>query len=122
MKSLFLMLMLFSTCSQAADVIIPKSQFVESMKTALPNAFCSEKMYFRKCFKISEDVCLSEAIRATKVCVMSMNSDMPEKFHQPVDGTTWGSKVGECAGKNFEISLIKSKVDSADCKDIAKWK
>lgn len=126
MKSLLLLLCLsftfISSWSMAAEVVLSKSQFIDYMKTALPNAFCAEKQYFRKCFKVTEDVCLSEAMRATKVCILSMEGEMPEKFHQPKDGADWGTKMGTCAGTNYEVSLTKSKIDSADCKDPSKWK
>jgi hypothetical protein len=92
------------------------------MKTALPNAFCAERQYFRKCFKISEDICIKEALRATKVCLASMEDELPAQIHQPADGQKWGGKLGKCAGTAFETSLINNKVNSADCKDPSKWK
>lgn len=119
---LLLLVGLYASWSNAADVIVSKEQFVEAMKTALPNAFCAEHQYFRKCFKVSEDDCIKEAMRATKTCLISMNEDLPPKLKQPDDGRKWGAKVGTCAGTGYETSLIKKKVDSADCKDTSKWK
>jgi hypothetical protein len=115
-------IILFISSLLFAQTIITKAQFTEHMKTALPNVFCAENQYFRKCFKVSEDECIKEAVRATKVCIASMESDMPAKLQQPKDGESWGTKLGTCAGSNYEVSLNKKKIDSKDCNDPEKWK
>jgi hypothetical protein len=106
MKSLLLVFVLsFSFQSYAADTVISREQFVETMKTAIPNAFCSEKQYFRKCFKITEDECIKEAMRATKVCLISLKEEMPEKLHQP--------KMAKPGARNWALVLaVPMKVRS----------
>lgn len=110
-----------------AESAVTKSAWLEAMKTAIPNAFCSGKglsRYFRECFKVTEDQCIEEALRAVKVCILSMTDQMPDELHSPDDGRTWGRKLGACAGTGFEIALklTGSHIDSADCKDITKFK
>ena len=90
---LLTLVILFSNWSQAADLIVAKSQFTETMKISIPNAFCAEKQYFRKCFKTSEDECIKEAVRAIKVCLASMEDEIPQKLHEPEDGKKWGQKT-----------------------------
>ena len=107
----------------AADNVVAKSAWMETMKTVLPNVFCNGKgasRYFRECFNVTEDQCIQEALRAVKVCLLSIADEIPAELRQPDDGRTWGSKLGRCAGKGYEMSLIKSRVDSAECKDATK--
>jgi hypothetical protein len=108
--------------ANAADVVITKAQFLDAMKTGLANAFCADKTYFRKCFNVSEDECIKEALRSTKVCAASLESQIPEKLHQPDDGRKWGAEIGKCTGRTYELGLVKKKSGAADCKDAAKWK
>ena len=121
---LFLFGQLMGT-AHAAETVVTKSAWMEMMKTALPNAFCSGKginRYFRECFKVTEDECIEEALRAVKVCFASIVDQIPEQLHQPDDGTSWGTKLGACAGRGYEISLISRRIDTADCKDATKVK
>jgi hypothetical protein len=111
--------------AHAADNVVTKSAWMEIMKTAVPNAFCSGKgisRYFRECFTVTEDQCIEEALRAVKVCMLSIADQIPAELHQPEDGRSWGSKLGKCAAEGYELSLIKSRVDSADCKDATKFR
>jgi hypothetical protein len=110
-------LMSMSSDVHAADRIISKSTWLEAMKTVLPNAFCAESEYFRKCFKVTQDQCIQEAVRATKTCITALSDDVPAELHQPDEGTAWGKKLGLCAGQGYETSLIKSKLESSECKD-----
>jgi hypothetical protein len=120
--ALILVISSVSLHAKEKEVIIDKKLFVDSMKTALPNAFCNEAQYFRKCYNITEDECIKEAMRATKVCLISMEGKMPAKFRQPKDGSEWGSKIGACSGTNYETSLRSKKISSKECNDPAKWR
>jgi hypothetical protein len=99
----------------AADGVVAKSNWIDTMKTLLPNSFCSSKEYFRKCFNVTEDQCIEEAVRATKVCVLSITDQMPAELHLPDDGRNWGGKLGRCVGEAYEISLSKSRIQSGEC-------
>jgi hypothetical protein len=119
---LFILLFSTSQTAHAADTVVDKFAWLEAMKTRLPNAFCGESQYFRKCFNVTEDQCIEVSLRATAICMQSIADQMPAELHQPVDGTNWGSKLGKCAGEGYEASLAKSKIDSADCKDMSHWR
>ncbi len=112
---------LMACSSYAAETVVPKAKFVEAIKTGIPKAFCGEKAYFRKCFKVTEDQCLKEAARDTKTCLTSIDSEIPKELHQPADGKAWGTKIGTCAGTNYETTLAKSKISNADCNNPSKW-
>lgn len=124
MKIKILFVALFSSIVAQAEVVVTRSQFIEAMRTSLPNAFCREDQYFRKCFNVTEDDCIREGLRATKTCLLSMESQIPQKLKQPEDGRTWGEKIGQCAGTAYESSLgaDKKKLETKDCKDPSKWK
>lgn len=120
-------MIMFAVCQQihaidtahAADTVVAKSVWLEAMKTLIPNSFCAEKQYFRTCFKVTEDQCIQESARATKVCISTLADQMPAELHQPDDGKAWGTKLGQCVGQAYEISLMKSKIDSPECKESA---
>jgi hypothetical protein len=108
-----------------AETVVAKSTWMEAMKTAIPNVFCSGKgvsRYFRECFKVTEDQCLEAALRATKVCLLSLADEIPQELHQPDDGRSWGNKLGKCAGDGYDIALAASRIDSAACKDPTNFK
>jgi hypothetical protein len=99
-----------------ADTVVTKSVWLEAMRTRLPAAFCRESEFFRKCFTVTEAQCIEEATRSTKECIKSLAEEMPAEFHQPADGTSWGRKLGECAGRGYSASLRNSKIESVDCR------
>lgn len=100
---------------QAADNVVAKSVWIEAMKTRLPNALCVPDEVFLKCFDVTQDQCIEETVRATKVCLSNFADQMPGEFHQPNDGQTWGRKVGECAGDAYEAKFSDKKKDSKEC-------
>ncbi len=107
--------------AQADDVVISKAKFMEAMKSGLPGKFCEDKTYFRTCFPLSKDDCAKEAAKAVSACADKMQSDIPDKLHQPVDGQKWGQQLGTCAGTAFEQDEAAVKAKSADCADQTKW-
>jgi hypothetical protein len=93
-----------------ADNVVTRSFWLDAMQTQLPQAFCRDGEYFRKCFKVSAEQCLDAASKATKTCIGKLSEGMPAEFHQPGDGTEWGRKLGDCAGTDYEKSLHDTQI------------
>ena len=108
--------------AQAGETSIAKAPFLEGMKAGLPDVFCAEKTYFRKCFPVSKDDCAKQMKAAADECLASVGKDVPAQLHQPADGQAWGEKIGSCVGTKFESANQASKVKSPDCEDSTKWK
>ena len=113
---------LLASSASLQAVEVSKGSWLSSMETALPAAFCDKNMYFRQCFSISAIECEEAASSTTRLCLNKYKSDFPEVFDQPKDGTKWGTIIGECAGTAFEVSLIKKRINSKKCNDVANWK
>jgi hypothetical protein len=107
--------------NQAAAQNVSKDQWVTVMKTALPAALCNSAQYFRQCFDVTAIECKEAAASTTRICLADLVSNIPDILVQPKDGTHWGSKVGECAGNAYEVSLIKKRISSAKCNNISNW-
>jgi hypothetical protein len=102
---------------------VPKKEWLESMKSLLPALLCKKTGYFRHCFRVDEDECLEEALRATKICLLKSGDDIPETLHQPSDGAKWGKEAGACTGGTLELALTTEKKKKAlkKCDDSSKW-
>lgn len=99
----------------ARAVEVSKAEWIETMKTALPTAFCAESTPFRRCFKVTQEECEDAAASAVRICLKKYQSQIPAKLKQPADGETWGKKVGECSGNSYGAALNKKKVNSKEC-------
>ncbi len=99
----------------ARAVEVAKADWIETMKTALPTAFCAESTPFRKCFKVTQEECEDAAASAVRICLKKFQSQIPDKLKQPGDGEKWGQKVGECSGNSYAAALNKKKVNSKEC-------
>jgi len=119
--AIFLLVMALLGSPAQAGQTVTKAKFMEVMKTALPSAFCKDKMYFRQCFKITEDECIQEALRDTKICLTSEAGKLPDILNQPQDGQKYGREIGSCAGATFSTTLGGKKIDSPLCNDPKKW-
>ncbi len=102
-------------------VMVKKDFWVKGMKDQLPAAFCRESMYFRQCFAISETECLNSAKKATEACLAEHDGELPQLFAQPRDGTTFGAKIGTCAGIAFEKANKSKQSKEAKCQDASAW-
>lgn len=98
-----------------------KEKFFEAFETAFPRELCKETQFFRQCFQVSEEECFKESLRTTKVCIFSLEKEVPSIFTTAEEARQWGSKLGSCSGRNYEISLLSKKKKTADCNDISKW-
>ena len=117
--AVFLGALAIAASAQANE--ISKGQWIEGMKTALPTAFCSSAQYFRQCFDVTATQCEEVAASATRVCLSDIEQQLPNVLVQPQDGYYWGTKVGECAGTTYELTLISQRVNSDICNDVTAW-
>ncbi len=119
----FLFVSFGHTQDKKETATLTKQEFKDQFIPAFTNILCKKGQYFRECFKVTSDECMSELTSATEACFVKMDKQMPAKLKQPDDGRSWGTKIGMCAGGTFETTLKVSKkfIDSADCKDPKKW-
>jgi hypothetical protein len=97
---------------------LSKNDWITHMSTAIPAMFCKSDSYFRKCFSVTAEECENTALTATRICLKKNESNMPDPFIQPRDGTHWGRIVGKCAGETFWILLNKKSISNEECKSI----
>ena len=112
---------LITLTSSVSSNEVTKDDWVNSMATVLPTVFCNSSQYFRQCFSITEQECEETAASTTRICINKSIDKIPEILKQPKDGTHWGTIIGSCAGKAFEMSLIKKLINSTKCKNPANW-
>ena len=102
-------------------VIVDRDVWVAQFSVALPVALCRDNFYFRACFTVSAEECERTAASATRVCLAKFKKQLPEKFHQPDEGTEWGSKIGNCVGTAYEVALPSHHISNAKCNDPSQW-
>lgn len=95
---------------------VSKAEWIDTMKTALPTAFCAEGTPFRTCFEVTQEECEDAAASAVRLCLKKLQSKIPAKLQQPRDGEKWGQKVGECAGNSYTAALAKKKLNTKECR------
>ena len=115
-----IILMLFVNSTYAVEV--SKKEWINSMTTALPTAFCNSSQYFRQCYKVSAQECEEVAASATRVCINKYKNEIPGTLIQPKDGARWGTTIGTCAGEAYGISLTKKYVGGKKCNNIENWR
>ena len=91
------------------------------MAQRLPPELCKSGTFFRECFHVSESDCSANATRTTKSCLAEHHEAMPQIFQQPHDGRAWGTTIGECAGRAYELSYLSRKKPDPRCNDPANW-
>lgn len=101
--------------------IVDRDVWIAQFSTALPVALCRDGSYFRSCFTVTAEECERTAASATRVCLAKVKKQLPEKFHQPDEGTEWGSKIGNCVGTAYEVSLPSHRISNAKCNDASQW-
>lgn len=124
MKPHILLLLLVSQPSFASKESLSKKEFFEEMKKKIPEEFCLEHRYFRKCFSITEENCKKIVVVSSKECLSLLEKELPQTLKID-EGVKWGAKIGECVGGKYETSQLKSKIEvklAPDCKDPSKWK
>ncbi|MEM6998791.1 MAG: hypothetical protein AAF419_03005 [Pseudomonadota bacterium] len=121
MKQMWVSMVVFLITAPATAAEIAKNDWVEQMEIALPAAFCRSEQYFRQCYTITANECEEIAASTTRICLKKFTDQMPDLFQQPKDGTEWGTKVGECAGAAFDLSISEKRIDSALCNDVTNW-
>ena len=107
--------------SHAVTAIVDRDVWMAQFEMALPVALCRDNFYFRACFTVSAEECERTAASATRLCLAKFKKQLPEKFHQPDEGTEWGSKIGNCVGTAYEVSLPSHRISNAKCNDPSQW-
>ncbi len=110
------LLCLLGAAPARAQQEVSKADWMETMKTALPTAFCAEGAPFRTCFKVTQEQCEDAAASAVRLCLKKFQSQIPARLKQPEDGTKWGQKVGECTGNSYAAALNKKKLKTKECR------
>lgn len=111
--------------ASGVKVVVPvsKAKFVEGFKAGLPDVFCAEKTFFRKCFETTQDDCKKLTATALAACLVEIEKEIPAQITKQAEGQLWGDKLGSCAGEKLEGELAKGKASaSAECKDPNRWK
>ncbi len=112
-----------AACAFAATAAtVSKAEWMDGMSTVLPTAFCAPAQYYRQCFEVTAPQCEEAAASATRVCLARHRDEIPAVLNQPQDGTRWGTVVGQCAGRAYEIALLKQRRADARCNDPSQWK
>ncbi len=101
--------------------IVDRDVWIAQFEIALPVALCRDNFYFRSCFTVTAEECERTAASATRVCIAKVKKQLPEKFHQPDEGTAWGSKIGNCVGTAYEVALPSHRISNAKCNDASQW-
>jgi hypothetical protein len=107
--------------SHPVTAIVDRDVWIAQFEMALPVALCRDNFYFRACFTVTPEECERTAASATRVCVAKFKKQLPEKFHQPDEGTEWGSKIGNCVGTAYEVALPSHRISNAKCNDASQW-
>ena len=121
MKHILTLLTLIVMTSPLSANEISKPEWLQAMETALPAAFCKSNEYFRQCYTITANECEEVAASTTRICLNKFKDQIPDVLKQPNDGALWGTKVGECAGAAFDLSMADNRIDSELCNDPANW-
>ncbi|NRB41219.1 MAG: hypothetical protein HRU20_22560 [Pseudomonadales bacterium] len=87
-----------------------KSEWITLMAEELPGEFCKSSLYFKRCFNVSRDTCLTVASNETNRCLNEYADSIPNLLIQPNDGSKWGAEVGRCAGVAYEETLLDWKI------------
>lgn len=122
MRHALLGLALATTAAAAPAGTVAKAEWLDAMSTALPTAFCQPAQYFRQCFEVTAAQCEEAAASATRVCLARHRDEIPAVLTQPQDGTRWGTVVGQCAGRAYELALLKQRRSEPRCNDASQWK
>ncbi|VAW69574.1 hypothetical protein MNBD_GAMMA09-2529 [hydrothermal vent metagenome] len=102
-------------------VDINKSDWVNNMSTALPSVFCSSRQYFRQCYDVTSQECQSTTISVTEICINNNIRNIPDVIIQPKDSTYWGTIIGQCAGKAYQLTLVSKRINSEKCNNSKNW-
>lgn len=102
-------------------------RWIAVMKEGLPEALCKDSMYFRQCFQVTQEECLTQSKNSFDKCLPNFKNDILKNFGSrgdaslSADGAEWGAKIGECTGVDYETTLISKRINSDKCKDPKNW-
>lgn len=102
-------------------------KWIAAMKENLPEALCKDSMYFRQCFQVTQEECLTQSKNSFDKCLPNFKNDVLKNFgakgdaNLSADGAAWGAKIGECTGVDYETSLLSKRINSDKCNDPKNW-
>lgn len=117
----FLLLFLASLSLPAFSAEVPRDEWANAVRSALPTKFCQPKHYYRQCFRVTAQECKGVAASATRTCLTKIKNDIPAIFTQPRDGTVWNSVLITCVTRAYESAFMQKHIDSKICNDPNNW-
>lgn len=100
------------------EVRVSKAMWLEQVTTALPAMLCTDGNYFRTCFDVTLENCVSTGTAATASCVAKIAPEIPNSLILPREGTHWGTMIGRCTGTVLEANITPHRVESDACTTI----
>ena len=112
-----------STQTSRASWSAAGTLWAEQMAKALPEPFCRDTMYFRTCFKISEQDCRTMTTAQIEAC-LDRHPDIVPKDVNRQTGQAAGNRLGTCAGEGLESALRRQGkfTGAAHCNDLEYWR
>lgn len=98
-----------------------KSDWIDGIRHALPNAFCRESHYYRKCFSVTAEECKAAVNSAADVCLTKNNHDIPGTLIRPRDSALLGAIINVCTSRGYESSFTNKRIHNKKCDDPNNW-
>lgn len=109
---------IFSTSAYAQDV--SRSFWISYMQAILPEMFCQHTPYFKQCFDVTYNDCITTVRVDAAVCLNDIKHMLPETLNN-VTGKPYGTAVGACAGEKYEARFANRKTKDQQCDDPSFW-
>lgn len=100
---------------------VDKERWMEAMQRDLPVTFCKSMEFFQQCFDINEEQCLQAASLASRLCLHSYETRIPDILQQPGEGARWSNIVGQCVGENFFETMKRKYKNTTECEQMNFW-
>ncbi len=111
-----------ATAVQAPAVVAKPSIHMQSrgdfnvfIREYLPRSMCKTDTFFRRCYLVSEEICLANAEEATRECLDSQARKMGEVIRAGKDVRYWQTLTGRCAGKFYDRKMAQYIKKEEDC-------
>lgn len=91
-----------------------KAAWIIHMQTHLPSELCKETLYFRRCFEVTSEECLSTTETLLQACLNNTVVGLPATL-TPEEGAKWGLLVSRCTHDLYEKWMSSKKRSTQDC-------
>ncbi|MCA8837759.1 MAG: hypothetical protein K0U66_11105 [Gammaproteobacteria bacterium] len=92
-----------------------RNDFSAFLREYLPRSMCKDDTYFRRCYLVSQEMCLTSAEIATRECLDGQAKQMGEVIRAGEDVRYWQTLTGQCAGKFYDRQLAQYIKKEEDC-------